>query len=742
MKDLTPSLPRLTPLRTPIRAPRWERLETVLLEAGLVGERELRAARIRRAGSRKPAAECIVDEGIDPQALIDAVAHASGAPRARPEDLEASADVQALVPANVVHRNGILPLRLEGDDLLVLTSDPFQLPVLDDLRDRTGKRVRPLLATPAEVRAAALRARPGEEALDDIVKNEVSGVEVSFKADEEPDSAEAADESRISLQEVTGDGPVVRFVNLMISDAIQQGASDIHVEPEQDSLRVRLRVDGELREVQRVPRSVRQLVTSRLKVVAGLDLIENRRPQDGRARVDAHGKTYDLRVSTLPTFFGEKVVIRLLDREARTFDLDGGGMEPGDLARWRALLQRPNGLLLVTGPTGSGKTSTLYASLLELRSPAVNIVTVEDPVEFQFPGIVQVPVRHDLGLGFAAVLRSTLRQDPDVVLVGEVRDAETAEVAMQAALTGHLVLSTAHTNDALGAIERLTNLGVPTHLLAGGLLGILAQRLVRRVCEACAERCDHDPALLRALGASPERGQGRRGRGCARCRGTGLSGRTALTELVRMTPALRELVLRGASGPALAAQARADGTRTLLEDGIRLVEAGVTLPQEVLAVAGAADVPAPARPDRERRAAPHVDGAGGRGPTRVLVCDDDPIQRRLAVAALRSTCDEVLEVSDGEACLDAVARSRPAALVIDHHMEGLTGVDVIRRLRASLDTATLPIVMLTGSGDDELEVEVLGAGADDYLTKPVVPERLRARLRAHIDAAHRASGGA
>ncbi len=351
----------------------------------------------------------------------------------------------------MAQRLGILPLRIEGGTLIVATADPFQLPAFDDIAARAQMPVREGLARPSAVRAHLRTARPEEELLSDVLRHADGGAAgIVFAPEAEADAGPGLAAADLAAEVNESDSPVVRFLNLVLTDAIRQRASDVHIECEKDALRVRIRVDGDLREIQRVSPRVRTSVLSRLKIVAGLDIMETRRPQDGRAHVIVEGRNYDLRVSTLPSYFGEKAVIRILDPSAPVFELAKSGIEAEELGAWRELLRRPNGLILMTGPTGSGKTSTLYASLLEIRDPTLNLVTVEDPVEYQFPGIVHVPMRAEIGFTFATALRSILRQDPDVILVGEIRDAETAEVAVQAALTGHLVLSTLHTNDANG----------------------------------------------------------------------------------------------------------------------------------------------------------------------------------------------------------------------------------------------------------------------------------------------------
>jgi len=756
------------------------RIEALLLKRGLVTAFRLEALAGRVAAAKRPLVEVLLEHGVLTEAqLVEAVAEESRMEPVPTADVRPSPDVQRMIPAEIAQRHGILPLRLDPDgSLVVVTADPFQIDVIDELCARVGRRIRVLLAAPSAVRAGLRDARLGEETFDEILRHAPVGpTSIEVGAAAAPEELEDDPAASLGVDVESAESPVVRFVNLMLADGIRQGASDIHVEPERDRVRLRFRIDGDLSEVRTLPSAVRSALVSRIKIVSGMDIMEHRRPQDGRATVRIDARTYDLRVSTLPSFFGEKVVIRILDAQAPTFSLDATGIAAPDLRRWRELIRRPNGMLLMTGPTGSGKTSTLYASLLELRDPKTNIVAIEDPVEFQFPGIVHVPIRAGIGLTFPSVLRTVLRQDPDIVLVGEIRDRETAEVALQGAMTGHLMLSTVHTNDAIGAVARLANLGVERDTLASSLIAIMAQRLVRTVCSECARPHRWPDDVLTQLGATPaelEAAQGRLGTGCARCRGTGFRGRAAIVELVAVTDALRELIATGAPEAALRAQAARDGAVDLSAAGLAAVLAGVTVPQEVLLVAGPRDrgvaralapPTAPVAPDVAAvaaatrpcvacskplaptwRACPHCGGAvaATARPTTAIVCDDDPLQRKVICAILRSRFDQVLEARDGRAAIDAIARERPDLLVIDHSMPELSGVDVIHRLRAQIDTATLPIVMLTAESGEELERTALDAGADDYLTKPVSRDLLIAHVNALLTAHRRiesATGG-
>ncbi|AHG91940.1 type II secretion system protein E [Gemmatirosa kalamazoonensis] len=503
-------------------------------------------------------------------------------------DLRAAAqgDLAASLPAAWLAAHLVLPLGIADDGALLVaaagTPDPT---VRDELARRFGRRLRLVDAPAAELEAALLAARPE------------AAVDVAVDGDAEYDDASG------DLRALANQAPVVRLVNVLLLDALRLGASDVHLESTADGLRVRYRLDGVLQDVERVPPSLRAGVVSRVKILAGLDVAERRLPQDGRARVRVGDAEVDLRASTLPALHGESVVLRVLDHGGGgARDLAALGMPDAVRAPFERLLGRAGGLLLVTGPTGSGKTTTLYAALRRVATPGVKVVTVEDPVEYRLPGAVQIPTNTRAGLGFADALRSILRHDPDVVMVGETRDRETAEIAVQAALTGHLVFTTLHTVDAPSAVTRLVDMGIEPYLVAATVQGVLAQRLVRLVCDSCSESTEAPPALhaLRSTLVVPtgesergawsvERGGAeswRRGRGCDACAGSGYRGRTGIYELLVVDEAFRALVVSHAPLDALRERARAAGMVPLLHDGLRLARAGLTTVEEVLRVAG------------------------------------------------------------------------------------------------------------------------------------------------------------
>ena len=505
---------------------------------------------------------------------------------------EIEAAVLKLIPAGTARKHRIVPLRCSGTTLTVAMTDPRNVAALDDVRFRTGCTVEPLVASEAAVAAAIARhydgARRGDgggRSLDATVREMEA---LGSGPDDSRPAGPAGEIEIVAGDESRGQAPAVRLINVVLTLAAQRGASDVHVEPYEKELRIRFRVDGVLHGVMTPPLHMRDAITSRLKVMAGLDIAERRMPQDGRIRIrfrdGGSTKAIDLRVSSLPTLFGEKIVLRLLDRAHLMLDMTKLGFEEASLRCFTENVRKPWGMVLVTGPTGSGKTNTLYSSIAGLNTPDTNIVTAEDPVEFNLDGVNQVQIRDAIGLSFATVLRALLRQDPNVILVGEIRDVETAEIAVKAALTGHMVLSTLHTNDAPSAVSRLLNMGIEPFLIAGSVNLICAQRLVRRICPACTAPLAVSPAALVEIGfgaAEARTVAPRRGSGCDACNGTGYRGRIGLYEVLEMTDPLRERILAGATGDGLRRAAVEAGMVTLRRSGLRKIAAGVTSIDEV-----------------------------------------------------------------------------------------------------------------------------------------------------------------
>jgi len=651
------------------------------------------------------------------------------------------ASAAELLTAEFCRKRRTIPLSINGNAVRLAVCDPLDLSLFQDVEFRTGRKVVAVVATQTLIEQMLDQIYPAPAAppmtsYDMLEAVKPAGEVESAEADSEIDST--------TLVKDTNLAPIIRLVNLILSDAAKAGASDIHIEPGETSVQVRQRVDGLLREALTLPLHLRDQTVSRLKIISGMDIAERRKPQDGRSRLRFEGRRIDLRVSTLPTQFGEKVVIRLLNSSRALRSMDELDLSADNLRTLQGFLGRARGLVLVTGPTGSGKTSTLYASLNAIKSPTNNIITLEDPIEFQVPGVNQTQINVRAGVTFASGLRSILRQDPNIILVGEIRDQETADIALQAAQTGHLLLSTLHTNDAASTITRLFDLGVQPFLVASSLVGIAAQRLVRRVCPACAGPKPLNREVVARIGASrlPADGKWMAGAGCEECGGTGLRGRLAIHEVLAVGDEVRGLISSRASDLVIRNAARRAGMQTLLEDGIAKAARGLTTLEEVLQVASESDEPE--RP--ETSAGSPVSGtqsvaAVPPAPATVVSTDHDGRRRVLVVednATIVSVVKYFLELegfdvtvaADGHAGLEMALRDRPDLIVSDVRMPGMTGTEMVRELRAHPTTVGTRILMLTSEEGVDAETEALAAGADDYILKPVEPRRLAARIKA------------
>jgi type IV pilus assembly protein PilB len=504
-----------------------------------------------------------------------------GVPAVDLSTIEIDPDIIKLISEDVARKYQIIPISRTGATLVVAMADPSNIFVIDDIKFLTGYNVEPMVASEAALKSAIDKQyeAPDMDFGDVLTEFDESEMEV-VQEEEEVDISD--------LKKAVEDAPVVKLVNLVLTDAIKKGASDIHLEPYEKSFRVRYRIDGVLQQVMRPPVKLKNAIISRIKIMSSLDIAERRLPQDGRIKLKmGKNKEMDYRVSVLPTLFGEKVVLRLLDKSSLQLDMTKLGFEQKALDNFIEAIHKPWGMVLVTGPTGSGKTTTLYSALTELNKISENISTAEDPVEYNLMGINQVQMHEEIGLNFAAALRSFLRQDPDIIMVGEIRDYETAEIAIKAALTGHIVLSTLHTNDAPSTINRLLNMGIEPFLIVSSTNLVLAQRLARRICNECKEEVKVAEQTLIDLGFTPEEarsGQCYKGKGCARCNGTGYKGRVALYEVMSLSETMKELILNGVSTAELKKAAINEGMNTLRKSGIQKIKEGVSTLEEILRV--------------------------------------------------------------------------------------------------------------------------------------------------------------
>ena len=666
------------------------------------------------------------------------------------------------VPEQLARRFTVVPVGQTDSYLELATANPFDIDAEKVLAFATGREVRMLLASPAKLRAKLDELyRSGEEVVSRLLAGIDEEMEVKELTDDDEDVAAASAEE-------ASQRPIIRLVDMMLADGVVSRASDIHVEPIEGGVAVRYRIDGVLRQVMKIPRNAGIPLISRIKIMSGLDIADRLRPQDGRARISVNGEAVDLRVSTLPASLGEKVVIRILSQRATVLNLEALGMHPDEQEAVKRLLTNKEGIILVTGPTGSGKTTTLYSALRLVQNEGVNIVTVEDPVEYRLgQNIVQVQVHDKAGLTFASALRSILRQDPDVVLVGEIRDQETAQIALQASLTGHLVLSTLHTNDAPNAVTRLVDMGMEAYKIASALRGVVAQRLMRRLCRACVEPSE-DPVPQRLARFIPSGTKLLRAVGCPECAMTGYRGRFSIMEVLTMNAELERQIGQGATADHIAESARANGMRSLFESGLRHVLSGDTTVEELLRVTDVPREDESAKPGRGRgaertrgaaapppaagpaRTEPAMsldfaealelvdDVAAGAAPastargagTCVLLVEDEDQLRRVMKDLLEREGYTVAEARDGVQALDQVDRLAPDVVILDLNLPGLDGYSVLTQLRSRPATRSIPVMVLTAKGDEDNEVRVFELGADDFITKPFRARALSARLEA------------
>ncbi|PYT13670.1 MAG: type IV-A pilus assembly ATPase PilB [Acidobacteria bacterium] len=564
------------------------KLGEMLIKSGLLTPQKLQEAlEYQKTNGGKLGLNLVKLGFVKEEDITRVLSQQYGVPAINLSKVEIDDAVVKLIPSEVAQKYLIMPVSRTGATLTIAMVDPTNVFAMDDIKFMTGYNVEPVVASEVAIKEAidryygSIHALELKKVMDEMAQEETDQNLELLEDEQEVDLAK--------LEAATEEAPVVRLVNLILTDSIKRGASDIHIEPYEKDFRVRFRIDGVLYEIMQPPMKLRDAMTSRLKIMAKLDISEKRLPQDGRIKIkiklQGKNREMDYRVSVLPTLFGEKIVLRLLDKENLMLDMTRLGFEQESLTKFEKAIIKPYGMVLVTGPTGSGKTNTLYSSISRVNTPETNIMTAEDPVEFNLHGINQVQMKEQIGLNFAAALRSFLRQDPNIILVGEIRDFETAEIAVKAALTGHLVLSTLHTNDAPSTVNRLMNMGIEPYLVATSVHMICAQRLVRRLCKECKEEVSMPTQALIDIGYSPEEAPKvklYKGKGCTVCNNTGYKGRVGLYEVMDITDGMREMILTGASSIELKNKAIEEGMITLRGSGLRKIRAGQTTVEEVV----------------------------------------------------------------------------------------------------------------------------------------------------------------
>jgi type IV pilus assembly protein PilB len=562
------------------------RLGDLLVREGLIDNDQLARALQEQKGSSDKLGSILVKLNlVTEEKLMAFLSRQYGIQSITLSQLDIDPEVLKLVPEQIARKYEVLPVKRQGNQLTLAMGDPTNVFALDDVGFMTNLQVVPVVASQAAIRQAIDRMYENKGGIAEIVSEmEGAAADVELVGDEEEGTAKV---DVFELKESADEAPVVRLINMILVDAIRRGASDIHLEPYEKVFRVRFRVDGVLHEIMTPPKRLEAALTSRVKIMSSLDIAERRLPQDGRIKLRFNQREIDFRVSTLPTIFGEKTVMRILDKDSLQLDLTMLGFDPWSLEQFTKAIHSPYGMILITGPTGSGKTTTLYSAIHTINSPDINIMTAEDPVEYNLKGVNQVQINDEIGRTFAGALRAFLRQDPDVILVGETRDLETAQIGIRAALTGHLVLTTLHTNDCPSTVARLLDMGIPPFLVSSSLMLILAQRLGRRVCKECKEPYEADEETLVPYGHVPQ-GLGKvnfyKGKGCATCSFTGMKGRVAIYEVMPATQEIRDLIIRNAPSVEIGETAQAQGMKTLRQNALQKVLDGMMTVEEVLRV--------------------------------------------------------------------------------------------------------------------------------------------------------------
>lgn len=557
---------------------RYKKIGQLLLDLSLITEKQLEQALEEQKTSGKLLGRILVDMGIvKEEDILRVLGARAGVSVAKLKEIKIPKEVVEKIPASVAKIYTIMPISQEGNVLTIAIADPLNVSAIDDVRFILGMNIKTAIASEEDIKDMIDRNYGAEgETIEDILG--IFGEKMEILPTEEMEDVAA-------LQELASRAPVVKLLNMIMLKAVREKSSDIHFEPFEHEYKIRYRVDGVLYEVARPPKNLSLGLASRIKVMANLDIAERRLPQDGRIMVAIEGRDVDLRISTLPTIFGESVVMRVLDRAVMSLSLDEIGVSDDVKKMLRYLIQKPNGIVLATGPTGCGKTTTLYSCLREINKIEYKVITTEDPIEYDIKGIIQVPISPKIGLTFATSLRHILRQDPDIIMVGEIRDSETAQIAIQASLTGHLVFSTLHTNDASGALTRMIDMGIEPFLITSTLVAVFAQRLVRKICLDCKEEYTPEPEILGDIGLSLEEAKTKKfyhGAGCSKCNNTGYKGRTGIFELLIMNEKIRSLLLERAHTVMIKKAAVDSGMKSLLQDGLDKIYSGITTIEEVL----------------------------------------------------------------------------------------------------------------------------------------------------------------
>lgn len=686
-----------------------------LIKERLITPDQLADARTKQVGAKKPIQELLVEMGfVKEEDLLKALSRIYKIPLTNLNSETIDPSAIGFVPYDISENYGVFPVRSENGILILAMSNPQDIVALDTVRMHSNMQIRPILCSKSDIDKAINKHYHTDDTLYDILKN-VSD-EIPFDILKDQGGRLVIDDKFVKADS----SPVVRLYNLILKDALKARASDIHIEPEEKSVKVRYRVDGDLRNIMDVPVNLQAELVARIKILANMDIAEKRKPQDGRMKLLYQDRKIDLRIASIPIAYGEKIEIRILDPKELMINLDTLGIDEKYLTIYRKCITKPQGMILITGPTGSGKTTTLYATLNYIKSEKKNIVTVEDPVEYLIEGVNQTQINPAKGIDFSNSLRSILRQDPNVILIGEIRDEETADIAFRSSLTGHLVFSTLHTNNTIGAITRLIDLGLEPYLIASSLMMLVAQRLVKKICPYCKEEYKPGKDELEKFSAYIQEekiAKYFRGKGCEACGFTGFLGRMPVFEFLEVTEPIKALIARRAPEDEILLAAKKEGFYSISFAAIKLVKEGVTTLDELARVVVLEET------EESRMAVRRGEKV------RILAVDDDEDILKVLSKRLETAGYGVIKARDGKEALEAAFKEKPDLIITDATMPKMDGFELTRQIRSRLETAVIPVIMLTARQDKDSELKGIDAGADDYITKPFDVDKLISRVK-------------
>ena len=688
-----------------------------LIKENFITKEQVDDARDKQIGAKKPLQELLVDMGfISEESLMEVLSRIYNMPVVKLEEEECDESVLSILSWKKAKHYGVFPLRKEENNLVLAMSNPQDIIAIDDIKIITELEINPVLCTKTDISKFIDEHYRLDDSLYDILKNVTDDKKIELIKDA------ALGKGEYTVQAFKGDeSAMVRLTNLILHDAVLARASDIHIEPQEANVEIRYRVDGDLKDVMRIPRNLQAPLASRIKILSNLDIAETKKSQDGRVKVLIKSRKIDLRISVIPIYYGEKIAIRLLDMKEAKIDLNKIGFTNEDLSTFKDAISKPQGMILSTGPTGSGKTSSLYAALNFIKNETKNIITIEDPIEYLIEGINQMQINPIKDISFANSLKNILRQDPNIILVGEIRDHETAEIAFRSSLTGHLVFSTLHTNNAISSVIRLKDIGLEPYLIASSLNLIVAQRLVRVICSNCKELFEPNESVkvkFESVIRQFNINKFFKGKGCEKCGYTGFFGRTAIFEVLKITDRIKKLITDNLSEDVIFQEAIKDGFKTLVESGMRKVAEGVTTLEEIEKVCDVMNL-------EEKIVTPKIEHDG----VKILVADDEEDIRKMVNKRLTDAGYDVVLVNNGREAVECAYKEIPDLIVMDIMMPEMDGFEATKILKSRLETASIPVVMLTAKKDKESELQGLDAGADDYITKPFDHEKLLARIK-------------